>query len=447
MAPELEIVKDIARYASLGLIANPFALPENSDQPGIECEIGAEGNALLQAILRQSAEESPKPLWVEKSADMPSQYPLMAIAHAESSLAVDDSLNVMYAYVQLYTFKKGVVRSTLGVLAERVAFRDFDKTLAAYLEQKVLAEPDTELTSYQVLGPQGLDAFAAKFREDPLGTVHACFGDPLVERRPDLDRRIDMRPVNLEEEVEESDTTAEFDASMGDAPGTDQLLEERAQKTESDEFDAVRDYVIEYAKTHLSTVIARGLRVFYDRGLAAMATEFQITKAPRKSLAALIDLANYRYRKVALIFDSFEQWLMIEDDLRPKIVGSLSELRWKVAGGAFLVMLVETDAAPELEEAFRTGSEVVWDFPGVIPLQDNPDVIDHEIVNRWLANAASPGADLFTMSDPILAKLADEAQQSLRSFITMAGLAFEDAADRQAQALDEAAFEAGIAGQ
>ena len=49
---------------------------------------------------------------------------------------------------------------------------------------------------------------------------------------------------------------------------------------------AVLDYLIEYTRAHLSPVIARGLRMYRERGLSALAEELKITKAPRKTLAA-----------------------------------------------------------------------------------------------------------------------------------------------------------------
>ena len=45
----------------------------------------------------------------------------------------DDSLNVVHAYIQLYMMRKGRVRSTLGAVGERIAFRSFDETLASYV--------------------------------------------------------------------------------------------------------------------------------------------------------------------------------------------------------------------------------------------------------------------------------------------------------------------------
>lgn len=442
LAAELETVHDIARYATLGLIANPFAAAVGSDEPAVACEIAAEGNRFLGVVLEQSKADSPKPVWVEKSEELPAYYGLMAISHAEASLATDDSLNVLYAYVQLYMMKIGVVRATLGILAERLSFRDFDRTLAAFVE-RMLAEPDTELPSYGLLGPDGLEAFAIRFREDPLGTLEECFGTPEIERRPELAEVADIRHLDLDDDGEESESTAEVDATIGDAPGTTLLLAESADAHASDEaMTTVRDYIIEYARTHVSPVVARGLRMYHDRGLVAMSDEFKITKAPRKTLDALVRFARHRFQKVALIFDGFDDWNQIPVDLRSKIVGSLSDMRWKLAGNAFLVMMIQGESAPELHETFSTGTLISWDFPGLVAAQSRPDEIERESVDRWLASAALPGATPLSLDDPMLARMVELSEGSFARFATMANRAIDDAAARRVAQLDEASVEA-----
>ena len=66
MTAETEDRRDFTRYAPLGLIGNPFALPENSSAPVSECEIGSKSNELLKAIVERSREDAPKPLWIDK---------------------------------------------------------------------------------------------------------------------------------------------------------------------------------------------------------------------------------------------------------------------------------------------------------------------------------------------------------------------------------------------
>lgn len=433
---------DIARYESLGLIANPFAAASGEGDAGVACEIAAAGNSLLVAILNRSKEEAPKPLWVEK-ADIPSFYPLTAGSHAEASLAVDDSLNVMYSYVHLFMWRVGLVRATLGVLAERVAFRTFERTLELYIA-KVLESPDVELASFAVLGSDRLDAFGSSFAKDPQAAITAVFGEPEIERRPELAEAFDLRRQGLEEDGEESEASPEIDATIGDAPGTQQLMEEAAANRDEDAH-ALLDYFVEHTRVHLSAVIGRGLRVYHDRGMTALSEELKITKAPRKTLAALIQFADLRYRKVALIYDAFESWVEIDPSLRSKLVGSMSDIRWNNDKNAFIVIMAIPGEAPELEEVFGQGDRLSWDFSGLVPLQEHPDEILEDVVNGWLKSAALEDSRVFTLDDPVLAELISAAEGSLRSFVGMASAAFESAADRGVAELDAASLEAGKA--
>ena len=61
-----------------------------------------------------------------------------------------------------------------------------------------------------------------------------------------------------------------------------------------------------------------------------------------------------RYRKVALIYDEFQLWTQIPADLRSQVVGSITNMRWKLAGGAFLVFM----AAPARLPSWRRPSAV-----------------------------------------------------------------------------------------
>jgi len=362
MTPDTENLTGVARYAPLGLIANPFKIPRDSSAPITDLEIVSKSNELLKTIIERSREDAPKPLWIDKGADIPEYYFMAALAGAEAALATDDDVNILYALVELFTMRDGVTRSALRILAERLSFRSFDRTLVPYVES-VLSNPDTELPSYQMVGPEKLDAFAAHFHDDPLEAVHMYLGTMEEERRPELSDAVDYRPLSFDEDVvDESDTTVEIDSTITDAPGTGAMLEEVDTEPGASQEDiaGVRDYIIEYTSTHLSNVIARALRVFHDRGLIMMAQEFRVTKAPRKTLAAVARLALGRYRKVALLFDSFDQWLQIDQDLRSKIAGAMSEMRWKLAGDAMMVFFVAPGTAPELEEKFRGTGGLDW---------------------------------------------------------------------------------------
>jgi len=440
VTPNSEGHYNVERYRPLGLIANPFRAPEMDGATiGTALEVQAASNKLLAAIAAASAANQPKPIVVTKTLDVPTSYPMRAISNVEADLIHDDTLNVVHAYIQLYMMRKGRVRSTLGVVGERVAFRAFDRTLACYIEH-VLDNPDDQLASYQVLGPQGLAEFAEKFAADPVAVTVEYFGEPEVEKREDLARVADIRLSGLDMDTEESETSAEVDSTVGDAPGTGVGLP-AADEAEL-ERQSVIDYIIEYAATHLSKVVARGLRMYRERGLAAMSTEWKITKAPRKTLAAIAEFASARYAKLAIIYDGFENWGQIDEELRRTIVVTLAEMRWMLDKDAVFVLLLEDGGAPELEEQFGAGTQLKWDFPYLVALQSAPDELDETMIDSWLGAASIMDKPL-SLQHPVLAALAADANGSLTSFVTMAAAAVEDAAVRGSDNLDEQALAAG----
>jgi hypothetical protein len=337
----------------------------------------------------------------------------------------------------------GRVRSTLQIVAERIAFRDFNTTLALYVE-RIIAEPDESLIAYQVLGSEALAAYQARFAENPTDAVADVFGVAKVERRPELAEVADTRPMDLLSDVEEGDDAPELDGAIGDAPGTEVILSDE-QTPEEDIDRAILDYIVEHTKVHLSPVIARALRVYKDRGLVALTAELTITKAPRKTLSALVRFARIRFRKIVLIYDGFDNWAQTPSEVRSQITSTLSELRWMLESDAVVAIMVERGGVPELEEQFGAGTHVDWDFPGLIALEESPDALDPQMIDRWLASAAMHGTAPLTVEDPVLSAMLAEAEGSLKAFSLAAGVAIENAAQRGASALDEEALEAGRA--
>lgn len=431
------------KYRSLGLIANPFRSEGDWTEQAIDVATEAEANRLLVALEVASEQEKPKPITVIKHP-VPSQYPLSAVGRAEYLLVNDEGIDILHAYIPLFMMRNGRVRSTLRVLSERLAFRSFDKTLAAYVEQ-VLGEPDEELVSFQVLGQDRLDAFSAEFHEDAAASILSVFGESEVERRPELAETADLRTNALETDAVESDDSPELDASIGDTPGTEIVLAEAADALESDEApDAILDYLVEYTQVHLSPVVARALRAYRDRGLAAMANEFRVTKAPRKTLSALVRLARTRFRKLVLMYDGFGNWAGVPSELRTQITASLSEIRWMLDGDAVMVLFLEEGGVPELEEQFSGGTRLDWEFADVGRIFDAPDVIDVSMIDGWLAAATLPGREPLTARNPAIAALLDAADGSLARFLDEMEAAIESAAARDLTTLDDEAKDAGL---
>lgn len=431
----------MSRYESLGLLVNPFDGVREPTESAVTCEILAAGNRLLGAIHAAASEDAPRPIRVLKDAETPSSYTLAAGAHAEHSLAVDDSLNVLHAYIQMFMFKNGVMRGTLGVVAERLAFRDFLATLTP-LVRTAFSQPDETLPSWTALGPEQAASFVERFEADTAAALVAVLGEEEVERHQELIEVLDPRRGDLEDDGDEEDTTQEIDETIGDAPGTAVLLAASAQS--DDENKAVLDYLVEYARVHLSPVVARGLRMYRERGLSALSEEFKITKAPRKTLGKLAKLATLRFRKIALLYDEFAYWPEIPAELRSQIAGSLTQLRWKLDGHAVMVLMLAEGEAPELEEALSGPTVVDWTFKNLIALQDAPNVITESVVNDWIASATLPGREPATLADMGYARLVRESEGDLTRFITLAHAAVEFAAQRQTTAVEDVDIAAAI---
>jgi len=253
----------------------------------------------------------------------------------------------------------------------------------------------------------------------------------------------DPRRGDLEDDGEEEDEAQEIDETIGEAPGTVALLAQTPEEATND--DAVLDYIVEYTRAHLSPVLARGLRLYRQRGLSALSEELKITKAPRKTLARVLEFASVRFRKAALIYDDFGNWLEIPVDLRSQVVASMTSLRWSLAGSAVMVLMLAPEEAPELEETFSGGAQVKWGFDNLPALQDNPTDLVDDMVNEWLASAALPGASPMTMADPGLRRVAEAADLSLPRFLALGREAIEDAAARHASCIDDEAIAAAIA--
>ncbi|MDZ4178619.1 MAG: hypothetical protein U1E29_05250, partial [Coriobacteriia bacterium] len=375
------------------------------------------------------------PILVTKSTNVPDFYSLRAISVVEGVLVRDESLNVLHAYIQLYMMRRGRVRSTLGIVGERLAFRSFEQTLAAYVGH-VLSEPDSTLASYRALEDGALAEFEQRFADDPVTAVTDLFGTPELERREELAEIVDLRLAGLEQDIEESDVSDEIDETVGTAPGAGIEL------TGVIESDPLVDYMLDYTAVHLSKVLARALRAYVERGLAAMSTELRVTRAPRKTLNAVARLAAARFAKTAIIYDGFDNWQAIDREMRQTIVGTLSEMRWTLDGLAAFIFLLEDGRVPELEEQFGAGTRLSWEFGGLVALQQEPDLLETGMVESWLAAASLVGAESLTLGDPILAGCFAEADGSLMRFVTGAAAAIESAAERGVEILDEAAAEA-----
>ncbi len=446
MSDRQDTAVGVEQYLTLGLVGNPFVAPgEGRQAAGTAQAVAAAGNRLLARIVDAAYQDKPKPVRVDKTTNIPAQYPARAISNVEHVLIKDDTLAITHGYTQLYMMRRGRVRATLSAFGERIAFRSFDRTLAAYVA-KVLETPDESLPSFSAAGEERLAEFAEKFAADPTAAVLEYFGDLELERQPDLAVITDLRLTNLEPDVDEELDPAEVDNNVGMALGTTPVFSEptAAEGPDADKA-AVVDYFIEYTSVHLSSVIARALRVYKERGLAAMSTEFRVTNAPRKTLLALVKFARSRFRKIVLIFDGFDGWSNVPPELRSSIVATFTEMRWQLAEDAVIVMMLDKGVAPELEEQFGAATAVEWEFEDLPAAQEAADNLDLGLVGGWIVAAAGVGQEpAFDVTDPVIESLAEAAEGSMRSFVLMARAAVESAAAREVGALDIEARNAGL---
>jgi|GEM_PF-1029625 len=447
---------DADRYRPLGLIANPFAVEGDRDTPALRLAIAAEANRLRAAIDRATHAGTTGPILLEKSNEFPEYYCLRAIATAERGLGLDEGMNVLHAYIPFFTMRLGRVRATLLSLGERLAYRSFDVTLAAYLE-RVLATPDTSLGTYQAALDAGLNDLLTGLSADPRASVASIFGEMVDERRPEMSGTPDTRLNRLPADVDETVSVPEVDETIGSAPIEPTIFDaevlERlssAKQLEGGTLEAeqvpsdspVYDYFIEYTRVHLSPVIARALDVYRLRGLDAMAYEFRVTKAPRKTLLALARFARARFSNIALIWDGFESWPAVPADLRASIVDTLAEMSEMLRGQATVVVALEPGQAPEIEEAFSTGTHVSWSFPHLRELSAPEVKLEHEYVAEWVA-----AASIDPISSGVLDALAPVvafAGDNVALFTDVASAAVEMAADA-GRMLEVADAEAAVA--
>lgn len=435
---------DADRYRPLGLIANPFVVEGERDTPALRLAIAAEANRLRVAIDQVTHAGATDSILLEKSNEFPEYYCLRAIATAERDLGLDEGMNVLHAYIPFFTMRLGRVRATLLSLGERLAYRSFDLTLAAYLE-RVLAAPDVTLATYPAASEAGLDELLPELSADPRTVVASIFGEMVDERRPEMAGTPDTRVNRLPADVDETAGVPELDDTVGTAPVEPTIFDaevlerlaaakrldgtpgETQAADQTGSGSPLSDYFIEYTRVHLSPVIARALDVYRLRGLDAMAYEFRVTKAPRKTLLALARFARARFSNIALIWDGFESWPAVPTDLRTSIVDTLAEMAESLRGQATVIIALEPGQAPEIEEAFSAGRRVSWSFPHLRELSAPQVRLEQEYVAAWIEAASVDSAAEGVL--PALAPVFAFAGDDIALFTGVAAVAVEKAAD------------------
>jgi hypothetical protein len=390
------------KYRALGLIGNPF---ENAVD-GRAAVVSIVGRA---AALRFTAalldDDEGRPIWLRTSPNTPDTYNVFAVAEILRALGDDAETDLLVGYVPLELFRLGRIRGTLGVIAERIASPSLGRTLAAYIAQ-VLNNIDASLPEASSLDDdrlaQALDALEA----DPEEATAQLFG-PCVLSREDAGRMSELLQVesfrqnqeepNPEEGLDAVETSedlpAEHDGVRED--GASEELLDSAAVDEAIETDPVFEYVIAHTKAHLSPVIARALVAYKMHGTGIMGQELKITKAPRKTLAALCAFASHRYKHVVVFHDQFEAWASAESNIRVKIASAVTEVRWAIAPVGVVAIAMAPGTVPEIEEQFAAARIVDWTLPEIAELTA-PGAADvapsWEVVRSFIDSAQWPGA-------------------------------------------------------
>jgi hypothetical protein len=401
-------------------MADPFDVSriETADPVGIKSAIRAASLRLLAAIETMAEEEEHRPIVVEK-ADIPAYYHVSALAMTLRSLALNEPVgDVVSLYVPIDMMRIGRVRAVLHTAAEWAASVGKDAALAAWIA-KAFESPDTELAEWGALEPFSaeLEAFLASLAADPLAAAHALFGEPAVTREGSDDLEVTMRVsvarvsrLDTDPDEETSEGAANelaVDDPMSEAFTTAMDAENGENGEESPRFeDLAAAYVVAYTRENLSPVVARGIEAYSAQGTSAMSEEMKVSKAPTKTLAAVLKYATHSKRAGAIFLDRFEMWPSVPDDMRMKIVSTLTSLRWALKDDAGLILLLTPEIAREVDEAFGAAPRVRWDF-GELAAVESPDAaFDVDAVSRWIASA-SPEGVAPAWCDPLLAAVPE----------------------------------------
>lgn len=412
-------------YRALGLVANPFRLPpkKHAEQPEIRLMSRARGLRLLAAVEEALASERPRPVRVLKSSTLPSYYSRSAMTTALRELGAGTESGLLPVYVQIIMMRKGRIRGTLSSLAEMVVARSIDVTIARYA-YGCLSEPDTALGEWAPIERLDIAGWLGRFEAEPEAAVADTFGPPVDVRAgvegglTEVMRQSGIRQAHQPADPPEDDDSSEEDAAdrlaamvSGDAETEldEEIETETPEQAAAREAAEISAYVIAHLKKHLSPVLARGLRAYVESGTAAMSQELKITRAPRKTLGAIARFARLTFRSVAIVYDGFETWEEIPEDLRALIVSGLAEVRLALGTDGVIIIAGSDAGAPEIDDQFANAIRVSWAMPEIERVQEADVPYDAELLLSWLDAAVLPGADVSSLRHRVEAACAGSA--------------------------------------
>ena len=443
-----------------GLIANPFRVTrQDGDTLALGIHLTAHAQAdKLRAAMFTSVEGDHRPIWVEKSAKWPDFYNRLAVSDVIKNTTDPGSTGVLTAYVPLLSMKMGRVRGALSTLSERLMGGSFPLALGRYVGS-VLADPDESLPEWQALAGADLGPLLRSLEEDPAAGIIPVYGEHVGERSEAEDLELLMREAAARQgtldkdpdasaETDETDDAIESDAAViTTIPGglAERVLEQKAvaEAREATEHAGLNEdvaaYVEAYARAHLSPVVARMLTAYRMQGSSAAAQELKITKAPRKTLRAVGVFAGYAFKGVAILFDQFDPWDEISQDVRLGITSALSEMRWSLGDAGTIVVMSRAGLTPEIEEQFAAAMRVEWDYEGLEQVNQTGSTVADAPLDLWFA-AATVAEPALRADDPVIAQLTELSEGDLERFVELAAPVVDEARARGAVGLDPAAI-------
>ena len=437
-------------YRGLGYVDNPFsAIPEQDTRFwGLQAGRAAT-NRLLAATDRAVAVEHSKPIWIALNPAIPVHYYRIAENGFLRQTALDTTMNVLTLNIPVEMMRLGRIRGTLAEVAELVAAVEFDKTVAAYAAA-VLPDPDVTLEEYSLVEGMDFAQLAEQFSASPSETVAKHFGTLEAIRRSDEETELVLyetyvRSVPLDVEPEEGQFSEEDDANTA-RPDDRVAVDDQGDDDDTlPEDDPVAVYLIAYMRAHLSPVIARAMKAYVTDGFTTVAQELKITKAPKKTLSALVRFATARFRKMVVVYDQFDPWANMDDNSKSMMLAALTELRWAFGPDGVMALLVPDNLAPELEEQFASADRVVWAFDEVEALYGGNIPFNAEMAQGWLDAAALSGTSAIRADGPELAPLVELAAEDLLGFAKRGHFAFLSAAQRGAKTIERVDIDAALA--
>lgn len=441
-------------YRPLGFVANPFPpIDEESTDPlWLRGVAHAASNRLFAAVERSSAPDGGRPVLARFVEEVPEYYHRVAENDFLRRSSAEPRLDMMALNIPLDMMRLGRIRGTLTELAELVAAADLPATVGAYFAATLGDQGAADIAGADVTADEVATA-AALFASDPHAAVARYLGArpglATVRTLRDEDEALHdayLRSVGQDPDpaadVEGEEETPAEEAALADAQAEAPEEPEAAPKRDAD--FAMRAYLIHRLRTGLSPVIARAIAAYESWGDGIVAQELKVTKAPRKTLAALLEFMSHRWSRTVVIYDGFDAWPLIETKTRAEILAALTELRWIIGEHGVMVVAVVAGKTPEIEEQFAAAEQVDWTMPEVARLYGDT-TFDATIVQHWLDAASLAGASTLAADGPELAPLVAAAEGDLLRFVLAAEVAFGDAAARGASSMDAAAVAAGIA--